>query len=183
MITTQRLTLREWIDSDIETFVLINQDPHVIEFLPGALTRTQTLAFVDRIKLHFKQNGYGLWAVSLNETGEFIGFVGLSIPSFSSHFTPCVEVGWRLSSQYWGNGYATEAAQKAIETGFSQFNLKEIVSFTTEKNIRSIRVMEKIAMKRNSDDDFLHPNLATNHPLSKHVLYRIQLSSIQRDHL
>ena len=117
-----------------------------------------------------------MWATTIKETGEFIGFVGLSIPSFEAHFTPCVEIGWRLTSSHWGKGYATEAALAVLKIGFEKYRLKEIVSFTASVNKRSIRVMEKIGMIHNVKDDFNHPKLAIDHPLSRHVLYRISSS-------
>lgn len=174
MFYTQRLTLRKWKAIDLSPFIEINRDPKVLEFLPGPLTATQTAAFIDRIQVHFQEHGFGLWAVEIKDTGEFIGFVGLSIPNFEEHFTPCVEIGWRLSSRHWGKGYATEAAKRVLEIGFSEFALTEIVSFTVPGNHRSIQVMKKIGMTRNYDDDFCHPKLPADHHLSKHVLYRIQ---------
>jgi RimJ/RimL family protein N-acetyltransferase len=103
---------------------------------------------------------------------DFIGFVGLSVPTFEAHFTPCVEIGWRLAQEHWGQGYATEAARAAIDFGFQKFELSEIVSFTVPDNLRSRAVMERIGMTRSPADDFDHPALPENHPLRRHVLYR-----------
>jgi len=171
VIDTPRLQLREWEDEDIPAFSLINQDPHVLEFLPGPLTPKETEDFVARIRNHFQTHGFGLWTVCLKETQEFIGYVGLNVPGFEAHFTPCVEIGWRFGSQHWGKGYATEAAQHVLSWGF-EFGLKEIVSFTVPANTRSIRVMEKIGMTRNPKDNFLHPKIPAHHRLAVHVLYR-----------
>ncbi|NCT56545.1 MAG: GNAT family N-acetyltransferase [Legionella sp.] len=107
----------------------------------------------------------------MKETGELIGFIGLNYTDWESHFTPAVEVGWRLGSQYWGKGFASEGAKASLEYGFKQCGLKEIVSFTVPANIRSIRVMEKIGLKRDLNGDFSHPKLAADHPLSQHILY------------
>lgn len=172
-IKTKRLILREWNDKDLETFVKINQDPKVLEFLPGSLTREQCAEWIERINQHFKEHGFGLWAATL-KTGEFIGYIGLNIPAFEAHFTPCVEIGWRLAAEYWGKGYSTEGAQAIVEYGFTKLGLKEIVAFTVPANIRSIRVMEKIGMKRDLSGDFHHPKLPKDHRLSLHVLYRVQ---------
>ncbi len=102
----------------------------------------------------------------------FIGFIGLSIPRFEAHFTPCVEIGWRLARAHWGRGYATEGARRVLAHGFGTLQLPEIVSFTTRDNQRSRAVMERIGMRRDPADDFDHPGLSPDHRLREHVLYR-----------
>ncbi len=144
-----------------------------MEHFPGALTPVESDALVDRIEAHFSEHGFGLWAVELPSASSFIGFVGLSVPSLHAHFTPCVEVGWRLARAYWGNGYATEGARAALRFGFDELGLLEIVSFTVPANIRSRRVMEKLGMRHSPSDDFDHPGLQEDHPLRRHVLYRL----------
>ena len=146
----------------------------MIEFLLGPLTLEQSNNFIKTVNIHQDKYGYALWATELKETGELIGFIGLNYTDWEAHFTPAVEVGWRLGSQYWGKSYATESAKAALEYGFNKIGLKEIVSFTVPKNIRSIRVMEKIGMARDLQGDFAHPRLEPDHKLSKHILYRIQ---------
>jgi len=173
-IFTDRLVLRDWLAEDVAPFSVINQDPQVMEFFPNILSVEETRVFISKIRAHLKQHGFGLYACALRETNALIGFVGLSIPTFDSHFTPCVEIGWRLSSSHWDQGFATEAAQTVLKIGFEQFNLKEIVSFTVPQNLRSRHVMEKLGMKHDEADDFNHPNLSLTHPLSMHVLYRLQ---------
>ena len=119
-----------------------------MEFFPSRLSREQSDAVATRIRKHFEHHGFGLWAVEVPELVPFIGFVGLSIPSFEAHFTPCVEVGWRLAYEHWGRGYASEAATAALDFGFGELGLDEIVSFTSTSNQRSMRVMERIGMTR-----------------------------------
>jgi ribosomal-protein-alanine N-acetyltransferase len=121
---------------------------------------------------HFADKGFGWWALEIPGGAPFIGFVGLSIPRFNAHFTPCVEIGWRLAHAAWGKGYATEAARAALAHGFDVLKLEEIVSFTTTANLRSRNVMEKIGMRRDPADDFDHPSIAAGHPQRPHVLYR-----------
>jgi len=82
-------------------------------------------------------------------------------------------VGWGLGSQYWGKGYATEGAKASLDYGFKQCGLKEVVSFAVPANVRSLRVMEKIGLKRDLNGGFAHPKLAAEHKLSHHVLYRL----------
>jgi RimJ/RimL family protein N-acetyltransferase len=120
------------------------------------------------------KNGYGLWAVEVPGTASFVGFCGLSMVRFSAHFTPCVEVGWRLAFEHWGHGYATEAAKVAIVHGFCELSLPEIVSFTSASNVRSRAVMQRLGMLRDPTEDFDHPSLPPEHPLSRHVLYRLR---------
>lgn len=177
IIETERLILRTWTEKDADPFFHINQDPKVIEYLLGPLTLEEVNNFLSRLNAQFEKKGYTLWAVELKESGELLGFVGLNYTDWKSHFTPAVEVGWRLGSQYWGKGYATEAATASLDFAFNTMGLDEIVSFTVPNNKRSIGVMEKIGMKRDIKGDFKHPKLSDDHPISLHVLYRISKES------
>lgn len=173
MITTNRLLLRRWRPSDRAPFAALNADPRVMEFFPKVHTRDESDAMVDRIEAHFAEKGFGLWAVEVPGSAEFIGFIGLSTPRFTAHFTPCVEIGWRLASEHWSHGYATEGAQAALNFAFDHLHLPEIVAMTAGKNQRSRRVMEKLGMTHAPSDDFDHPLLPVGHPITPHVLYRI----------
>ena len=169
-----RLILRRWRPADRRPFAALNADPVVMEYFPAPLSRTESDALADRIEAHFDRHGFGLWAVEIPGVAPFAGYVGLSIPSFQAHFTPALEVGWRLARNCWGKGYASEGARAALEFGFERLGLKEIVSFTVPANRRSRRVMERIGMRRTPSDDFDHPLLAEDHPLRRQVLYRIK---------
>ena len=142
-----------------------------MEHFPSVLTRAESDASVDRIQAHFEWHGFGLWAVEVVGDAPFIGFVGLAIPSFEAHFTPCVEVGWRLAAAFWGRGYASEAARSCVAFAFEQAGLKELVSMTVPENVRSRRVMERLGMTHNPADDFDHPILPEH---GRHVLYRVK---------
>jgi RimJ/RimL family protein N-acetyltransferase len=122
----------------------------------------------------FERHGFGLWAVEIPEVTPFAGYIGLSIPAFEAHFAPCVEIGWRLAADCWGQGYATEGARAVLGVGSDILGLEQIVSFTGPANLRSRRVMEKIGMVREAADDFHHPAFAESHRLRRHVLYRPQ---------
>ena len=122
----------------------------------------------------FVEHGFGLWAIEIKGGIDFAGFVGLTPKTFEAHFTPVVEVGWRLARACWGHGYAPEAARAAVADGFERVGLDEIVSMTAVVNQRSQRVMEKIGMTRDPADDFDYPTLPADSPLSRHVLYRIR---------
>ena len=173
-LTTDRLLLRGWRDDDRAPFAALNADPEVMEHFPAPLTRAESDALVDRITTGFDVHGYGLWAVEERATGGFIGFTGLTLQTFPAHFTPAVEVGWRLARRSWGHGFATEAATAAVAYGFDVAGLDEIVSITAVTNVRSQRVMQRLGMTRDPADDFDHPNIAEGSPLRRHVLYRLR---------
>ena len=173
-LRTERLLLRPWRASDRPAFAQINADSRVVECLPGVMTRDESDAMVDRIEAHIERHGFGLWAVEVPGQVEFIGFIGLAIPTFEAPFTPCVEIGWRLDADHWGRGYASEGARAALAFGFASLGLDEIVSFTVPHNLRSRRVMEKIGMTRDQAGDFDHPRLPEGHTLRQHVLYRLK---------
>jgi len=179
-IKTLRLILRPWNEQDLPAFAAMNADVRVMEFLPKLLDRTESDALAARIREHFDRHGFGLWAVEVPGVASFAGFVGLSVPKFQAHFTPCVEVGWRLAREQWGHGYATEAAKAAINFGFREAGLDQIVSFTVPQNLRSRRVMEKVGMTHSPADDFDHPNLPQGHHLQRHVLYRLRRQNIDQ---
>jgi RimJ/RimL family protein N-acetyltransferase len=171
-LTTDRLILRRWREADLAPFAALNADPAVMEHFPAPLTRAESDAMVERIDAEFDRRGFGLWAIEVTGTGEFIGFTGLSVPRFEAAFTPAVEVGWRLARAAWGHGYASEAARRALRFGFEDAGLDEIVSFTSVPNTRSQAVMRRIGMRHDPAGDFDHPVLERGHRLSRHVLYR-----------
>lgn len=175
-VETDRLILRPWRDEDREPFAELNADPVVMEHFPGTLARAESESFANRIAADFARHGAGLWAVEVKEGAPFIGYVGLARPRFLAHFTPAVEIGWRLARDQWGHGYATEAASRCLPVAFDDLGLDELVSFTTPQNVRSRRVMERIGMTHNPNDDFDHPQFPDDARLRRHVLYRLSRS-------
>ncbi len=143
-----------------------------MEFLPRTLSRAESDELIARLDSGFERNGFGLWALQTRARGELIGFAGLEVPAFEAHFTPAVEVGWRLARPAWGCGYATEAGRAALAFGFLEAKLEEVVSFTTAANLRSRSVMARLGMNHDPTDDFDHPDLHEGDPLRPHVLYR-----------
>jgi RimJ/RimL family protein N-acetyltransferase len=176
-LTTARLRMRPWRPEDLPQFAALNADPRVREHFPKVLTSEESDREAARIADHFRKHAFGFWAVEAIGVADFAGFVGLSIPTFEAHFTPCVEIGWRLAFEHWGRGYATEAARAAVDCGFRCLGLEEIVAFTVPTNRRSLRVMERLGMTRSVADDFDHPRLPSGHPLCRHVLYRLKRPS------
>jgi RimJ/RimL family protein N-acetyltransferase len=176
-LSTPRLILRPWRDGDADSFAAMSADPAVMEFLGPVQDRAATDAIIGRIDRHFAAHGFGWWAAEAPGVAPFIGFIGLAHVDFGAHFTPAVEIGWRLARPYCARGYATEGARAALEAGFTQLGLSEIVSMTVPANRRSIRVMRRIGMTHDSAGDFDHPRLAQGDPLRRHVLYRIDRGS------
>ena len=131
---TERLLLRAWRDEDFAPFAALNADPRVMEFYPRTLTQAESNKLAAGIRTRLDQSPFALWAVELRETGAFLGYVGLAVPTFDAHFTPCVEIGWRLAFGYWNKGYATEAAQAVKTHAFEHLALTELVSFTSVKS-------------------------------------------------
>lgn len=172
-LTTSRLLLRPWREDDRPAFAAMCADPRVMEFFSKTLSREESDAMVERIQSGFAERGWGLWAVEVPGVAPFVGFVGLNVPAFETHFTPCVEIGWRLAVEHWGQGYATEAARAALDYGFKELKLPEIVSFTVPANVRSRGVMERLGFTRDPAEDFDHPVLPEGHRLRRHVLYRM----------
>jgi RimJ/RimL family protein N-acetyltransferase len=171
-LETARLRMRRWRPEDREPFAALNADPEVMEFFPATFSRAQSDALLARIEAGLARDGFGLWALEPREGGGLLGLAGLAVPSFEAHFTPAVEVGWRLARRAWGRGYATEAGRAALAHGFERCGLEEIVAFTSAGNLRSRAVMERLGMGCNPADDFDHPRLSEGDPLRRHVLYR-----------
>lgn len=169
-IETPRLLLRDWKESDIDSFVKMNLDGEVMKYFPKLLTESETYDLYNKICAEFKEFGYGLYAVELKEDEEFIGFTGFHWATFEASFTPCIEIGWRLKKEYWGNGYSTEGAQACLEHGFNHLGFKKIISFTADINKPSMNVMNKIGLTYVKNFDF--PNL-NDEKLKNHVLYSI----------
>jgi RimJ/RimL family protein N-acetyltransferase len=179
-LTTGRLLLRHWRDDDRAPFAAMNADLRVMEHFPAPLSRLESDALIDEFEARFDPRGFGLWALERRDDGTFIGFTGLAAVPWEAHFTPAIEVGWRLAPEAWGHGYATEAAREAVRFGFEDAELDEIVSFTVPANVRSRAVMERLGMTHDPADDFDHPRLPVGHPLRRHVLYRIDRESWTR---
>ena len=172
-LRTERLVLRRWRDDDREPFAAMNADPQVMEHFPAPMSSADSDLFVDRIEAFVEDSGFGLWAVEVAVTVQFIGFTGRSVPRFEAHFIPAVEIGWRLVRSSWGHGYASEAARRALRSAFLEHRLAEVVSFTTTTNRRSQAVMRRIGMTHDPADDFDHPAIEVGHRLRRHVLWRM----------
>ena len=171
-LETERLKLRQWKDSDFPIFAEINSDPVVMEYYPSIMNKTESYEMASNLKSLISKRGWGFWAVEETIKKQFIGFVGLHEPIQELPFSPCVEIGWRLSKEFWGKGYATEAAKAAMKIAFQHLNLLKIYSFTSVANLRSRAVMERLNMV-NTNQNFEHPKVPVGNPLREHVLYEL----------
>jgi RimJ/RimL family protein N-acetyltransferase len=158
MPTTERLVLRGWRAADRAPFAALNADPEVVRYLSRGrpFTRSESDALVDAIEAHWDEHGFGLWCAAPREDpDECLGFVGLAVPSFLPAVLPAVEVGWRLARRAWGRGLATEGARAALEHAFATLHLQSVISVIDPANERSVRVAEKLGMRRGAAH--LHP--------------------------
>lgn len=173
-LQTPRLLLRAWRDDDLPAYIDLSADPQVMRYFPAPQSPERTTESFLRIREHVAEHGFGLWALERRDSGEFIGFTGLGHVGFEAHFTPAIEIGWRLARAHWGQGFASEAARAALGAGFGPLGLEEIIAFTVVDNVPSRRVMEAVGMHHDPREDFDHPNLSPGHPLRRHVLYRLR---------
>lgn len=178
-LTTERLRLRQWRDSDLEPFAALNADPRVMEHFPATLTRAESDAVVERFATLIGKRGWGFWAAELSATGTCIGFIGLHAQPAEFPVGPCIEIGWRLAQDQWGKGLASEGARAALQTGFRTLGFDEIVSFTATTNLRSAAVMQRLGM--HPDGTFEHPLLPRGHGLRTHLLYRLRRDQFEAD--
>ena len=177
------MLLRRWRSQDLAPFAALNADLQVMEYFPAPLTEQQSASLIARAERDFEQFGFGLWALELPGEEPLIGFLGLMPVPDGLPFAPAVEVGWRLASRYWGRGLATEAGREVTRSAFEEARLPELVSYTAAQNERSRRLMCRLGMARDSDEDFAHPALAPGHRLSRHVLYRLPVERWRRNML
>ncbi len=175
VLETERLLLRQWQKRDLKPFAELTADPLVMQHFPSVLTRYESDELVKKLQNHISEHGWGFWAVELKSIGECIGLVGIIHQSGDMPHSPFVEIGWRLSSKHWRKGYTLEAAKATLNFAFQSVAVESVYAITTLDNLPSIGVMEKLGMI-NQEQDFNHPALPINHPLSRHCLYKIERS-------
>ncbi len=171
-IRTARLVLRRWRDPDRDAYAAMNADPVVMRYFPAPLDRADSDASVDGIEELFDRQGFGLWALEVPGTGEFIGFTGLNPMPDGVPGAGGMEVGWRLARQAWHQGYATEAAVAAVGVGFNGVGLDRIYSMTAVLNVPSQAVMRRLGMTPYAH--FEHPKVTAGHPLRPHLVYLLR---------
>ncbi|MEL6625728.1 MAG: GNAT family N-acetyltransferase [Bacteroidota bacterium] len=172
ILKTQRLGLRNWEMADLEAAVEMNSDPEVMRFFPKTHDRKASIGMIEKFQKHFDARGFTYFAVDELEGEKALGFVGLFYQEYEAPFTPCVDIGWRLRKQFWGKGYAPEAAQACLGFAFSTLDLQVVVATTPSINLPSRRVMEKIGMVYQGE--YLHPKVPNPHSLQPSVWYKIE---------
>ncbi len=179
IFTSERLGFRLWQDADLSAMAALNADDRVMAFFPQKISRTDTQAFMERMQRQYEQKNFCYFAVDRLDTSAFIGFIGLSQQDFEADFTPCVDIGWRLAGQHWGQGFATEGAGRCLVYAFQKLNLKEVYAFCPQANTPSIHVMRKLGMQQQGE--FLHPMLKDSPELQPCVYYKTdQTAGIER---
>jgi len=180
-IITNRLRLRYWEEKDLQHLIELNQDMDVMEYFLHPLSASESSIFYERMQNHLRQHQFSLSVVEHLSTGEWMGYTGCLYANFEAAFTPCVEIGWKFHKKWWGNGYATEAANAWLQYGFSELNLSSIYSFTSIHNIRSEAVMKRIGMQKIGE--FNHPKITENHYLNRHLIYVINKTAYEHSNL
>jgi RimJ/RimL family protein N-acetyltransferase len=178
-IETDRLRIRNWLDTDRPLFAEINADPKVMEFFPRRRERAEADALMDEARRRIEATGLGFFALALKHDDTPIGFCGLAVTDLKP-FLPlgAVEIGWRLALPFWGKGFVTEAGRALLHYGFADRDLDEIVSFAVGGNKRSIAVMRRLGLRHDPARDFDHPRVPDTHPhLKHHVLYSLSKNS------
>lgn len=157
LFSTKRLGFRTWNETDLDSLIQLNQNSEVMRYFPSVQTKDQCLDFMKRMQNQMSETGHCYFVVEELKSGKFMGFIGLLNQTFESEFTPAVDIGWRLLPEFWGNGYATEGAKRCLEFGFSNLNLKRIISIAPQVNKGSLAVMRAIGMTQVAA--FNHPKL------------------------
>ena len=180
-LETKRLTLRQWTTPDIAAFSTMSANPQVMRYFPATLTPEQSRPLAKSFQSVMAQQGWGLWAVALKDTNEFIGFTGLRHQTGTIPLSPFIEIAWRLDERFWHQGYATEAASAALDFAFKTLSAPAVYAFTTQANLPSIALMQRLGMQ-DMALDFKHPQLDEAHPLVNHVLYGLSGEGWQKRH-
>lgn len=172
LFKSERLGFRNWKSSDLSGMAKINADSEVMKFFPQTQNSSDTQDFIERMQKQFTEYGYCYFAVELLADSTFIGFIGIAYQTYKADFTPCTDIGWRLSQEYWGKGYATEGAKRCLEYAFQDLALDKVLSIAPKNNENSEAVMTKIGMSKVKEFD--HPLLLDDSRLKVCVLYEIE---------
>jgi len=147
---TERLTLRELVPSDVEGLFAVDSDPEVNIYLGNNPVKSieQTIGIIQFIRNQYTENGIGRWAMIEKTTNNFIGWAGLKlVKEPTNNHCNYYDLGYRLNKNYWGKGFATEAAKASVDYGINQLNLKDIYGMADTNNIASKKVLEKVGLK------------------------------------
>ena len=172
-LETERLVLRDWREADIDPYHAICSDPVVMATLGPPLSRDETTALVRRCQGQQAELGYTLWAVERRADARLIGWCGV-LRGKAGPIEGLAEIGWRLASDCWGQGYASEAARATAAWAFARLPDNALWAITNSDNMRSRAVMGRLGMQYRTDLDFDHPHLPADSPLLRHVTYQLE---------
>ena len=141
---TQRLILRPITQQDFDSWHEILSDPETMKHYPAPYDAKGVQRWIDWTLKNYEQYGFGLWALILKETGEFIGDCGITMQNINGKQLP--EIGYHLNKRFWRKGYASEAARKCMEYAFEEQNFPAVYSYMTEENAASWGVAVKNGM-------------------------------------
>ncbi|MEV7149142.1 GNAT family N-acetyltransferase [Streptomyces sp. NPDC093084] len=163
-IHTPRLLLRRWHDDDLTSMADINADPRAMRWVDdgSVYDLDHTAEAIEEWEEEWDEEGFGLFAVELLASGELAGFTGLSVPHFLPQVMPAVAISWRLGAQFWGQGYASEAAQAALEFALQDRGLDRVISISRVGDTASENVIRKLGMA---------PERETAHPVHGYPLH------------
>lgn len=167
---TDRLVLRNFSTDDLPDLIKLNQNPQVMQFFPNILTVQQSTEMLENFTQY-------IWAVELQDTAQFIGFVGLNQVNMPQIVSPVLEILWRFHPNFWHKGYATEAALAILNYAFDVLKQNKVIAFTAVQNQASENLMKRLGMQKKGY--FNHPALSVDHYLSKHILYEVFMTSIK----
>jgi len=176
-LETERLVLRDWVAGDVDRFVEVTNTPAVMRWLGGPMSPESIALLESRMFAFQNRYGHSFWIVERREdgghlSGEILGFCGLKrADAPDSTFTGQFEIGWRLREAAWGKGYAREAAQAALEAGFTRFDAPEIIAITVSGNRESWGLMQRLGMARRPDLDFEDSRFGP--PLDRVIAYSL----------
>ncbi|MEU5281409.1 GNAT family N-acetyltransferase [Streptomyces asoensis] len=167
-IRTPRLLLRRWHDDDLVPLADINADPRVMRWVGdgSVLDLEETAEAVERWEEEWDEEGFGLFAVELLASGELAGFTGLTMPEFLPEVMPSVAISWRLGTQFWGQGYASEAAHATLEFALQDRGIERVISIVRPQDDASENVSRKLGMT--PEREITHPEYGF--PLRVHAI-------------
>jgi len=151
-IQTDRLILRSWQPSDLASFAQMHADIDVMSDLGGPISARESRIKFERYSDAYETFGYSRWCV-LDRQNRFIGYVGIVHRGDDQPLGEHDEVGWRLRKEFWGQGFATEAAKATLRDARRRLKLRDILSYTSHDNLRSQSVMRRLSLVRAADLD------------------------------
>jgi RimJ/RimL family protein N-acetyltransferase len=169
LLTTARLTLRQWQPSDVAEMSSIDNDPHVMRLIGPVRPYEETLRQTNQEAVRLALRGWGKWAVVRNDTQEFIGRAGLGV-DFELFSSPAITMAWRLATKHQGLGFATEAALAVRNFAFDELDVDELVAVANPINGASINVMTKIGMTQVKE---------RKPPIKERVVFRLSSASLR----